>query len=110
MFSMPNSSWTHNVTTPLREGCMADFRKKGGFGFPSRLRHLARIFVLFTFALPVLLGLNSWAGVGGSVSGTVKDASGAVVPKAFISATILETGVEVRTITNGQGFYSFTNL
>jgi len=55
-------------------------------------------------------GVNSWAGVGGSVAGTIKDTSNAVVPNATVNATNVETGVQHQAATNGQGFYSFTNL
>ena len=58
----------------------------------------------------MLFSLNSWAGVGGSVSGTIKDTSNAVVPNASVSATNIETGVLHQAATNGQGFYSFANL
>ena len=53
---------------------------------------------------------NLRAGTGGSVSGTVKDVSGAVVPDATVSAKNLDTGVQVRVATNGRGFYSFPDL
>ena len=58
----------------------------------------------------MLLALNCWAGTGGSVSGTVKDASNAVVTNAAVTATNVETGVRLQITTNGQGFYSFPNL
>jgi len=50
------------------------------------------------------------AGVGGTVSGTVTDASGAVVPAANVSATNIDTGVRANLTTNGSGFYSFQQL
>src|SRR5580698_1744907 len=58
----------------------------------------------------MLLALNCWAGTGGSVSGTVKDASNAVVTNAAVTATNVETGVLLQVTTNGQGFYSFPDL
>jgi len=58
----------------------------------------------------MLAAVNSRAGTGGSVSGTVKDASGAVVPDATVSANNVDTGVQVRGATNGRGFYSFPEL
>ncbi len=51
-----------------------------------------------------------WAGAGGSVSGTVRDASGAVITDAAVNATNLETGVQDQVATNGRGFYSFPGL
>ena len=58
----------------------------------------------------ILLALDCWAGTGGSVSGTVKDASNAVVTNATVNATDVETGVRHQVATNGQGFYSFPDL
>lgn len=59
---------------------------------------------------PMLLAVASWAGVGGRVSGTVKDASNAVVPNATVEATNVGTRFQHRVITNNQGFYSFPDL
>jgi hypothetical protein len=58
----------------------------------------------------MLAALSSRAGTGGSVSGTVKDASGAVVPGASVSINNLDTGVGIRLMTNGRGFYSFPEV
>jgi hypothetical protein len=78
------------------------------FGFSSLL--LRRLRHLICFAFFTLLTVNSWAGVGGSVAGIVRDASDAVVPNASVNATNVETGVQHQAATNGQGFYSFANL
>jgi hypothetical protein len=47
---------------------------------------------------------------GGSVSGQVTDASGAVVPKADIVSINRATGTKLSTKSNGAGFYSFPAL
>jgi Carboxypeptidase regulatory-like domain len=52
----------------------------------------------------------SWAGVGGSISGTVKDTSGAVVVQADITAIDLSTGVRQSTKSDDKGFYTFPVL
>jgi len=57
-----------------------------------------------------LFAITSWAGVGGSISGTIKDASGALVPNVDVTATNVGTGVQHQGATNGQGFYSFVDL
>ena len=62
------------------------------------------------FALPCLLAVDSWAGVGGTISGTVTDSSGAVVVKATVTATNADTGISQTTATDDKGFYSFPNL
>ncbi len=63
-----------------------------------------------SLAIVLLFSINSWAGAGGRVSGTVKDASGAVVADASVDVTNIATGVHQRVTTNGSGFYSFPEL
>lgn len=74
------------------------------WGFPSRglLTLVWALFVLFP-------GLAQ-AGVGGSISGTVKDTSGAVIPHATVKVTNIGTQVLYQVLTNGDGFYSFPDL
>ena len=48
--------------------------------------------------------------VGGTISGTVADNSGAVVANATVSLENLSTGVTTAVTTNNQGFYSIPNL
>src|ERR1035438_10341948 len=48
--------------------------------------------------------------VGGTISGTVSDKSGAVVANATVSLTNLATGVTTAVTTNAQGLYSVPNL
>jgi Carboxypeptidase regulatory-like domain/TonB dependent receptor len=50
------------------------------------------------------------AQVGGSVSGTVKDQSGGVVPGVTVEATNSLLVTQFSTTTDGQGFYSFPKL
>jgi len=51
-----------------------------------------------------------FAGVTASISGTVKDPSGASLVGATVTATNTETGIKTTQTTNGQGFYSFQSL
>ena len=64
--------------------------------------------------LCVLLGLWSalaaFAGVGGRISGTVKDASGSVVPKATVSITNTATGIRQALTTDDKGVFAFLDL
>ena len=46
----------------------------------------------------------------GTMSGYVKDASGAVVPQAKVTATLVERGTTFTTQTNVEGFYNFPEL
>jgi hypothetical protein len=46
----------------------------------------------------------------GTIRGTVRDASGAVIPNAAVSARHVATNVEYRTITTGSGDFTVPNL
>src|SRR5579864_5655584 len=46
----------------------------------------------------------------GTITGTVKDSSGAVVPGAAVKATNLATNLEVNAITDNNGSYFMPNL
>src|SRR5271155_542750 len=57
-----------------------------------------------------ILALAARAGVGGRISGTVKDATGAVIPKSSVSITNAETGVRQVLTTDDNGAFSFLNV
>jgi hypothetical protein len=63
-------------------------------------------------AIVVLLCLNVAVAQSdlGTISGFVKDPSGAVIPKAQVSVKNEATGTERRTITNESGVYTVTNI
>ena len=46
----------------------------------------------------------------GSISGTIKDQTGGVVPNVALTATNPATGVVAKTLTDSKGFYSFPSL
>ncbi len=50
------------------------------------------------------------ASVGGRIEGTVSDSSGAVIPKARVTATNLATGVAQTVLTGNDGVYAFPVL
>lgn len=56
--------------------------------------------------LPFLLS----AATTGSISGTVKDPSGAVMAGATVTATETSTNVQAKTMTDEKGFYAFPSL
>jgi Carboxypeptidase regulatory-like domain len=70
-------------------------------------RALVRIivagFLVFTCA-------RVWAATGGSISGTITDANGGVIPGATVTVRNLDTTITQTTTSNGEGFYAFTNL
>jgi Carboxypeptidase regulatory-like domain len=52
----------------------------------------------------------AWADTGGSISGTVKDPTGAVIPDTAVIARNVDTDVQQTVSTNTEGFYAFTAL
>jgi Carboxypeptidase regulatory-like domain len=52
----------------------------------------------------------AWGQATAQISGTVKDASGAVLPGVEITATQTETGTARTTISNETGFYVLPSL
>jgi hypothetical protein len=66
--------------------------------------------VLLLTVMVLALGGQVFAGVTASISGTVKDASGAAIAAATVTATNTETGIATVQSTNSQGFYSFQSL
>ncbi len=64
---------------------------------------------MFLALLPGLASLT-YAAVGGAISGTVKDRTGAVIPKATVTATNIDTGIRQTIATNNAGSWSFPGL
>ncbi|MGA9390058.1 MAG: carboxypeptidase regulatory-like domain-containing protein [Candidatus Sulfotelmatobacter sp.] len=64
------------------------------------------------FLIPIILGLlgTTWAGVGGSISGTIKDASDAAIAQAAVSLEDTDTGVRMSATTDARGTYTFPVL
>jgi hypothetical protein len=56
------------------------------------------------------LAATAWGAVGGSISGTVKDPSGSVVPNATVIVQEINTGLISRTQTGDKGYYTLPVL
>ena len=52
----------------------------------------------------------AWAQATAQISGTVRDASGAVLPGVQVTATQTGTGISRMTVTNETGFYVLPSL
>ncbi|MGH9434411.1 MAG: carboxypeptidase regulatory-like domain-containing protein [Terriglobia bacterium] len=52
----------------------------------------------------------AWASITGSISGVVRDSSGAVIPGVSVAALDTQTGVRQVVVTDGKGFYNFPAL
>src|SRR5438309_1830494 len=71
------------------------------------------LFVLYvaTVSLIVFPSLSlAQTSTNASISGTVRDASGAVVPGAQVTVRNTDTGVAHASTTDGAGFYYIPNL
>jgi hypothetical protein len=66
--------------------------------------------VLLGLALIACFAFVARADTGGSISGTVTDQTGAVVPDTTVTALNLDTTTQQTTKTNSNGFYTFTTL
>ena len=71
------------------------------------IRFVARNAGFISLILPIA---SAWAFAASSISGVVKDPSGAAIPGAQL--TLIETARKTKfsTTTDGQGFYSFPAL
>ena len=72
------------------------------------MNRFARVCAAFVVAFGV--STFSFAQVGGGLSGSVKDATGAVIPGVSVTATNTVVGTMFSAVTDGQGFYSFPKL
>ncbi len=70
---------------------------------------LAKRIALFVCIL-ITLPATVLAATTGSISGTVKDPSGAVIPGATVIATNTATNVQTKTVSDDKGFYSFPSF
>ena len=61
-------------------------------------------------AIGVLSAALVWASVGGSISGTVKDPSGRVIPNAEVSLRESTTGLSYQAHSDSRGLYTFPVL
>jgi hypothetical protein len=82
----------------------------GGCDDHINLRGPAGYGVVILFLLVGILAGNLFAGVSASISGTVKDASGATMAGVKVTATNTETHISQTQQTNAQGYYSFQSL
>ena len=62
---------------------------------------------LFVAMLPSMLSAYQFRG---SISGTVTDTSGKVIPKADVTLTSSNSGEQRKTTSNSSGFYQFSEL
>jgi hypothetical protein len=70
-----------------------------------------RRFLLIGLLIQPLLAVVLWAHTDrATISGTVTDPTGAVIPGVTVTATNVETGIRTNAVTNQAGIYSLLNL
>lgn len=80
-----------------------------GIAHPASDFH--RVFFLFlSVALSLLSAVPVWAAVTGTISGTITDPSGSVIPNAMVVITNTAQGVKNTTMTDARGLYAFPSL
>ena len=73
------------------------------------MRQMHRVIGLFT--LVVVMGGLLWAQITtGTISGTVKDSTGAVLPGATVEVQNVDTGISRTVSTDSRGYYTAPNL
>src|SRR5262245_58872218 len=72
----------------------------------KRICAAAMPLLLLAFAIPAF----GQAGFFATVTGTVSDGTGALIPGVTVKATALDTGVVTNAVTNESGAYNFSNL
>jgi len=65
-----------------------------------------------SFCLAALFALQAgmWAGTTGSISGTITDPSGSVIPGAALTVTNNSQGIHTKTVSDAKGVFTFPSL
>jgi Carboxypeptidase regulatory-like domain len=71
---------------------------------------LSKYFKILLVVSFFALAVDTFSAPVGAIRGYVHDASGAAVPNAILTLTNQRTGVEVKTVSDANGFYQFLNL
>ncbi len=66
--------------------------------------------LVIAISIALLAGATAAFAQAGSISGTVHDSTGAVLPSSQVTALDTQTGISRTTTTNAQGFYEFVSL
>src|SRR5512147_2754984 len=73
--------------------------------------NVSNLIIVVTCALLLMTPMRGFAqATSGTLSGTVTDPSGAVVPNATVTITDADRGSTLTITTNGEGFFSRTQL
>jgi hypothetical protein len=76
----------------------------------KRVRQVTARIAGTLYAVAFLSTALAWGSVGGSISGTIKDPSGRVVPDAQVTVHQTNTGLAYQAHSNSKGYYIFPVL
>src|ERR1700684_4738421 len=85
-------------------------RRDQGKSMSMKVSSLAVNMARTLCAVGVLSAALVWASVGGSITGTVKDPAGRVIPNAEVTLREANTGLTHHAHSDSRGFYSFPVL
>jgi Carboxypeptidase regulatory-like domain len=69
-----------------------------------------KLLLAAAFTAVVLVVPFAWAQENATITGTVSDPTGAVVPNSAITLTNVATGQQRQSVSNANGIYAFTNV
>ena len=69
-----------------------------------------RTSTVFSILMACFVCTVAWGATTGSISGTISDASGAVIPGVAVVAVNTTQGLQIKTATDSRGFYNFPRL
>jgi len=79
--------------------------------FPGGETHMRKYFAAAALLFSLIFSTNAFSQGGfATVTGSVSDSSGALIPGVTVKATATETGVVTTTISNETGAYNFASL
>ena len=78
-------------------------------GVTRAVRHCTAVVVLATAAL-MPASAHAQGSAGGTLAGTVSDASGAVLPGVTVTAKATQTGLAQQTVSGGEGDWRIPSL
>src|SRR5579884_2499993 len=91
-------------------GARGPHRLRGSPGTSIGRRNLMNWFTRVGLVSALLLATGWAQSVTGTLTGTVADSSGAVVPGAKVAVRNEASGDIRRSVTNGEGFFDFSAL
>ncbi|MFN7947543.1 MAG: carboxypeptidase regulatory-like domain-containing protein [Blastocatellia bacterium] len=96
------------LNLPVINGCSG--HSPGHRHRPGAIAAVASLGLLLLLLLTVGTVTSAQTIGSATIRGVVKDPSGAVVPKATVTVTLLRTNTERRTVTSNDGIYTFAAL